>query len=504
MGDKLFHRSQISPDVLAPEDNSPVAVLSPEVLSRCSTAEARDLISALQAKQLRVLPLGILRAAGVETISLAVPQGQTRELLPTLRLSLGHTPRLIEVPGETLAEAIFLAYSSDEKALAQSASELPELSAAALGIAPAVEEPLSTAKVPRFLSALMNYAVSKQASDIHIIPRLEGTFIRLRINGELRDQARPLGSLALHQQLINRIKVLAQLDTTQHQLPLDGQFSIAAGEKRVGIRVSTIPTLHGEKATLRIIGHRRAMELEQLGLDPEALQALRSMLEVDEGMLILAGPTGCGKTTAMYALLTELTKLNLNCVTLEDPIEAEVKNAAQTCISPESGFTFEAALRAVLRQDPDVIMLGEVRDPSSARTAFQAALTGHLVITTVHAREIPEVFTRLKDLGVDALTLQQALRAVIVQRLLPALCPHCRVIDLDGSNRRGYRLYREAGCHLCDYSGFNGFAPVSSVYMKSDVTQSRLALTLQHSLERRLKAGMISVKQFEQLNRSME
>ncbi|MBN2498389.1 MAG: type II/IV secretion system protein [Deltaproteobacteria bacterium] len=327
------------------------------------------------------------------------------------------------------------------------------------------------------LNHLLGLAISSQASDIHISPQKEHSLIKFRIDGILHQKA----SLSLSKtlSLVNRIKVLSKLPIDIHNRPQDG--SILLDQDHI-VRVSLMPTAHGENVVLRLaIKDERRYQLENLGIPPALLQHYQACLEHDHGVIFLTGPTGSGKTTTMYAsllYLLEKRRDRVHIVTLEDPIEMSFDQISQTQISPAQGLTFASGARSITRQDPDVIMLGEVRDEETAQAAIQAGLTGHLLFTSVHAGNAIDVFHRLQQLEVDKIQLMNASLAVVNQRLAVCNCPACTVpveltalqvqmlkaLDLDA---RG-PFYAGQGCEACGQSGFSGRVPLFELLEVSD------------------------------------
>jgi len=393
-------------------------------------------------------------------LTCAVTREREHEATSALSFSSGYKIKTVAVDQETLQRAIFIAYHGDEERLARAHSQL-------VGKSPAKERlPSVISERPRlhpqsgdsakFLATLIEYAIANRASDIHLAPTLEGGHVKLRIDGELRSHETPLYAIDRHREMIARLRVLAQLPIQQRNLPCDGIFEVALPAGRTHIRLAIMPTIYGDKAVLRLHGAGDVPSLSELGLPLQTSNMLERIMTRCEGMILFAGPTGSGKSSTMYALIEELHKRNLSIATIEDPVERNLKGISQTSISEERGLTFSAGLRAILRQDPDVILVGEIRDPETASAAYQAALTGHLVISTVHARDVFEVFMRLKHLGVDNLTIAQATSAIVCQRLIPRLCSCCKVFDLNSSRQYGFSTQRAVGCARCDYCGHNG------------------------------------------------
>jgi type II secretory ATPase GspE/PulE/Tfp pilus assembly ATPase PilB-like protein len=307
----------------------------------------------------------------------------------------------------------------------------------------------------RFIATIIDYAIARRASDIHLLPKREGTYLRLRQAQQILSHPEPICALPLHSRLVNRIKALAKLDLSNHRIPQDGAFTVPLPKEERHIRVSTLPTIHGEKLVLRILGMTQLEKLEDLGYTERCKHSLQTLLDQEAGVILVTGPTGSGKTTTLYALLHELTRKGRSILTIEDPVEIFLPTVSQTSVSEKHGLTYSVALRAALRQDPDVIMLGEVRDKESARLLLQGALTGHLMLSTVHSRNSLEAIMRLQSLETDMGSIVQALSAVLNQRLLPKLCQACRVFDL-ASSTQDIEVMQPVGCSKCDYSGYDG------------------------------------------------
>jgi type II secretory ATPase GspE/PulE/Tfp pilus assembly ATPase PilB-like protein len=308
-------------------------------------------------------------------------------------------------------------------------------------------------------------AASMDASDIHIEPGRSSTRVRYRVDGVLKD------SLAvprwMHDNLVVRIKVLAKLDISERRLPQDGHITSEESEG-LDIRVSVLPVRWGEKIVIRMLRRGRSlMPLSQLGFKPAIESRLHGLIRRPQGILLAVGPTGSGKTTTLYALINEIRQEPLNIVTIEDPVEYEVDGVSQVQVNEKAGLTFSKALRSILRQDPDVILVGEVRDADTANTAFHAAMTGHLVLSTLHATDSVSAVLRLCELGVDRTIIASALIGVIAQRLVRLNCPSCAEVDfprpiyldhLRIEEGRQSRLRESKGCPLCNFNGTRGRA----------------------------------------------
>ncbi len=318
----------------------------------------------------------------------------------------------------------------------------------------------------RVLDHLVQRGVSMGASDIHVEPKRKALRVRFRVDGVMT----PQGSLPidLAPSLLTRVKVLGRMDMTVRRLPQDGQFTLELADGReVHLRASTFPAIHGENLVMRVLLGHQLIPMHKLGMDEEEMDKLRRLISRPNGLLIVCGPTGSGKTSTLYSMLEELDTENLSVVTLEDPIEVEFGEVTQGQANPRTGFTFAAGLRAILRQDPDVIMVGEMRDAETAQIALQAALTGHLVMSTLHTSDTVETVARLVDLGAEPWIVGNALQAVVAQRLVRRLCicaepyeaPNDLTAGIDGETvviRRGETLRRPKGCEHCHNTGFIG------------------------------------------------
>ena len=315
---------------------------------------------------------------------------------------------------------------------------------------PTIEDLLESADdapVIRMINALLTQALREGASDIHIEPFEQISVVRFRIDGRLRDIVRP--KKAIHASLISRIKIMSELDIAEKRLPQDGRITLRVGGKPVDVRVSTLPTGHGERAVLRLLDKEGGrMDLRQLGMSAATLKQFDSLIAQPHGIILVTGPTGSGKTTTLYAALSRLNATATNILTVEDPIEYELDGVGQTQVNPRIDMTFAKALRAILRQDPDVIMIGEIRDLETAQIAVQASLTGHLVLATLHTNDAPAAVTRLLDMGIEPFLLSSSLLGVVAQRLLRKLCTYCKKYDGKHS--------LDVGCDKCGHTGYHG------------------------------------------------
>ena len=317
------------------------------------------------------------------------------------------------------------------------------------------------APIVRLINAVLAEAIRESASDVHIETFEKHLQVRFRIDGVMREMVQPKRALA--PLLVSRIKVMAKLDIAEKRIPQDGRIALRIGGREVDVRVSTLPTGNGERVVLRLLDKQGgALELPNLGMDPETLGRLRDVVASPHGIFLVTGPTGSGKTTTLYAAMGELNRDSVNILTIENPIEYAIAGIGQTQVNEKADLTFARGLRAILRQDPDVVMVGEIRDLETARTAVQASLTGHLVMSTVHTNTAVGAVTRLVDMGVEPFLIASSVVGVLAQRLVRVLCPSCKVeaepnaVEQSFLGAAGRRVFHARGCDQCGRSGFKG------------------------------------------------
>lgn len=326
------------------------------------------------------------------------------------------------------------------------------------------EEPLLESPAIRLVNAILVQGIREGASDIHIQPEDDRVRVRYRVDGRLRDAME--FSRRLAPDVVSRLKYMANLDITVQRKPQDGRMRVKVDGRDVDVRVSTIPTIYGEKVVLRALTRAQGIiTLDRLPFQPENMAAVRSMLRQPQGLILVTGPTGSGKTTTLYSFLQHLNQPDVNIITIEDPVEMRIPGLVQVAVNPKGGVTFASALRAILRQDPDIVMVGEMRDSETAELAVRGALTGHLVLSTLHTNSAAGAVTRLLDMGVEPFMLAGTLVGVVAQRLVRRLCRSCRqpVERLDeltaeflGDTAGRTVVYRAVGCHRCAGTGFAG------------------------------------------------
>ncbi|HEY5713653.1 MAG TPA: type II secretion system ATPase GspE [Allosphingosinicella sp.] len=400
-------------------------------------------------------------------LDVAMRAGADPKALIELRRFLARPFAVHEVDGPAFDRLLSDLYPSGTEAAADAAGSLglgDDLGHLAAAL-PSAEDLLDTsddAPAIRLINGVIADAARQGVSDIHIEPYESGLVIRMRMDGVLRETLRMPAHVA--PVVVSRVKVMARLDIAERRLPQDGRIGLTLGGKMIDVRVSTLPSRAGERVVLRILDKENAgIDLEMLGMAEAAHALFRDALAEPNGIVLVTGPTGSGKTTTLYAGLKLLNDGTRNILTVEDPVEYAVDGVGQTQINPQVGLSFAAGLRAILRQDPDVVMVGEIRDRETADIAVQAALTGHLVLSTVHTNDAVGAITRLRDMKVEPFLIASTVRAVLAQRLVRRLCTECReAVRADGSLagllgvEPGTIVYEPKGCPSCNKSGYKG------------------------------------------------
>lgn len=437
-----------------------------------------------------------------------------------------------EMPADAFERRLSEIYSADGIRADDFRMEQGEedLAALAEGL-PATADLLDTqddAPVIRLINAIIAEAVKLKASDIHIEPYEKSLSIRLRIDGVLREILSLPGRMT--PVLTSRVKVMARLDIAEKRLPQDGRISLSLGGKLIDVRVSTLPARFGERVVTRILDKEEAsFDLDALGMPAETLRRLQQSLARPNGIILVTGPTGSGKTTTLYAALKLLNDPSRNILTVEDPVEYAIDGVGQTQINPKVGMTFATGLRAILRQDPDIVMVGEIRDVETAEIAIQASLTGHLVLSTVHTNSAVGAITRLRDMGAEPFLLSSTIAAVLAQRLVRRLCPTCKEpYAPDDAERKllglppgdATNIYRAKGCGRCGHTGYEGRIGAYELMVVDEVLRRlihedaseaeiaahafRRADTLAGAGFRHVRAGMTSIEEVLRVVRQEE
>jgi general secretion pathway protein E len=326
-------------------------------------------------------------------------------------------------------------------------------------------EDTSDAPIIKLVNHILSQSIKTRASDVHIEPYQDSFKVRYRVDGILYDLLSP--PKWIQPALISRIKVMAKLNIAEKRLPQDGRFEVKIGDQKIDVRVSTLPTSHGERVVMRLLNKTSSVfDLNELGLFPKQLALLKQLIQAPNGIILVTGPTGSGKTTTLYAVLSSINTPDINIITIEDPVEYQLKGISQIQVNPKIDLTFARGLRSIVRQDPDVILVGEIRDPETAEIAVQSALTGHLVFSTLHTNDSASAITRLVDIGVEPFLISSSVNAVIAQRLVRLLCEDCKESYLPDSSVEAlglrpesvekYTFYRAKGCDACRHTGYRG------------------------------------------------
>ena len=423
------------------------------------------------AKQARILPLSV----EAEGVALAVADPLDTTVLDHARMLLGQniTPRIALT--STIVDAINSVY---DRATNEAEQLVDELEAQDLdSLAHELDEPKDIldaegdeAPIIRLVNSVLFRAAKERASDIHIEPMERELQVRFRVDGVLQEIIKP--PKRYQNAIVSRVKVMGQLNIAEKRLPQDGRIRIKLAGRDIDIRLSTIPTTYGERIVMRLLDKNTTLlDLTELGMSSVTLAGMEQVIRRPHGIILVTGPTGSGKTTTLYGALARINTPDLNILTVEDPVEYQLKGIGQMAISPKIGLSFAQGLRAFLRQDPDVIMVGEIRDKETAEIAIQASLTGHLVFSTVHTNDAAGAVTRLVDMGVEPFLVASSLTAILAQRLVRRVCPDCRVLyeptDVElreiGLSRATLKerhgvdkIYKATGCNTCSQNGYRG------------------------------------------------
>lgn len=489
-----------------------------EAVARHFRLPRADLASA-EAKAIRLLPESVARRFQVfplredyRQLVVATVDPVDFDAEQAIGFASGRTPTFAIATPHQIEEAILEHYAPDQ-AVEQFLSRVEGGVGGLVRLLEEEEEEtrsqpdaseLAKGPVARLANMILEDAVQKGASDIHIQPTATGGVVRMRVDGVLRAAAQlPQAALI---RVVARMKIMGRMDIADRLRPQDGRARIALGERTFDLRISTVPTRHAEKCVIRILDPGQAMALADAGIPEPALGRIQRLLTQREGVVVVTGPTGSGKTTTMYAALREIATEDINIMTVEDPVEYELPGLTQIQVETRQGVTFASALRAMLRQDPDVIFIGEIRDSETAAIAVQASLTGHLVLATLHANDAVAAIRRLSDLGLDRASIAQTLRGSVAQRLVRRVCPHCsqRIEGpLSDDEERlaeefGVRpVVRAVGCERCSHTGYRGRVPIAQVFVMGPEVEPLVLAGAGHGplLEAARAAGMQTLRE---------
>ena len=509
LGDVLVERGWISPEALqegldAQAENGErlgqvlvqqKKITEQELLNALALQLDLEVMESIDDKQLRFdlvekLPIRYLKKHQIfpfqsedGTLRIAVNDPLDLEVLDDLRILYGQTEiRPVLVPAREILSAINRTYGQANDTAEQIIQDLGEEEDSQhlfteLDVGEDLLDETSEAPIIKLVNHIFSQAVKSQASDIHIEPYQQHLQVRFRLDGVLHNVLSP--PRRLHAAIVSRIKVMARLDIAEKRLPQDGRTEVKIGERLVDVRVSCLPTAFGERVVLRLLEKSgKLLSMEEIGLTATALAEMKRLLQLSHGIILVTGPTGSGKTTSLYAALSYINSPDKNILTIEDPIEYQLDGIGQMQVNPKINLTFASGLRSMVRQDPDVILVGEIRDRETAEIAIHAALTGHLVFSTLHTNDSASAVTRLTDMGIEPFLVSTAVQAIIAQRLVRLLCPHCKETyepeeaqwaELGSSRAVAGPIFRADGCEKCLETGYRGRTGIYEFLLLSEV-----------------------------------
>jgi general secretion pathway protein E len=457
------------------------------------------------AKKNIILP--IEEQGGVVVVAVADPINLAP--LEEIRFLLNSEIDAVYSPREAILSAIHDCYNTEHGAASQLIANLTDKGDEGrdgeVEVYDLLDQGRGQSPIVQLLNLILTEAIQQGASDIHFEPSEEGLRVRYRIDGVLQNRHAP--AFEYQMQLLTRIKVMSKLDIAEHRLPQDGRIKLRMGRREIDFRVSTVPISGGERIVLRILDKGNVLlGLDKIGMLPSVIEQFKRLIDMPEGIVLVTGPTGSGKTTTLYSAICEMVNDEVNIMTIEDPVEYNLKGIAQIGVHHKINLDFATGLRHILRQDPDVIMVGEIRDRETAEIAIQAALTGHLVLSTLHTNDAPSAITRLVDMGIEPYLLSSCIVGILAQRLVRRICPNCKEayepsprelmnLDIQLESLPNGCLYRGKGCPLCYQTGFKGRQGVYELMMVTN-TVTKQIVTSPDAVELRkvaLAQGMISL-----------
>jgi type IV pilus assembly protein PilB len=470
------------------------------------------MVTAPMAQMYRIIPIEF----DGDTLSVAMCDPQNLSVQDELRTFLGFNIRVVVTTESSMTSALERYYGESTDSVESIVSALEddkELAAAAAGISS--DGPINlddvtaladSAPVRKLLNMVLLMAIREHASDLHFEPFEDEFKIRIKADGVLYEMVPPPRHLAFA--ITTRIKVMANLDIAERRLPQDGRIELTVGGHPVDLRVSVLPTMFGESVVMRVLDRSvTSLSLDSTGMDAPTLKLFRDAIEKPNGIVLVTGPTGSGKTTTLYSAINELNSIEDKLITTEDPVEYDMDGIIQVPIDSDIGNTFASILRAILRQDPDKILVGEIRDLETAEIAVQASLTGHLVFSTLHTNDAPSTITRMKDMGVPTFLITATVEAILAQRLVRKVCSQCREeytpprevlddLELTSEQVRGKRFYRGAGCEVCNNTGYKGRVGLFELMIMNNELRDKIMANAQADELRAvaIKNGMVSLR----------
>jgi len=477
-----------------------------------------DIISKTMAEMYRVVPLELED----NQLTIATADPQKIQIADELRVFLGYEIHVVVATDAEIDKAIETFYSGEVDTVESIVEELEEdkdLAEASKGLLndgpidlTSAEAMADSAPVRKLLNLVLLMAIKENASDIHLEPFESEFKIRMKADGVLQEMVPPPKHLSFA--ITTRIKVMANLDIAERRMPQDGRIELSVSGHPVDLRVSVLPTLFGESVVMRVLDRGVvSLDLDKLGMDDDILRPFREIIKRPNGIILVTGPTGSGKTTTLYSALSELNEPDDKIITTEDPIEYDIEGIVQVPIDSDIGVTFASALRAILRQDPDRILVGEIRDVETAEIAIQAALTGHMVFSTLHTNDSPATVTRLRDMGVQPFLITATVEAILAQRLVRRICKDCKEeyipdaesladLELTSDQIVGKTFYRGSGCDKCSGSGYKGRLGLYELLIMTDELRDLVVRNASTEEIRDLarKAGMVTLRDSGMVN----
>lgn len=425
-----------------------------------------------------------------DTILVAVADPLNAEPLEELRFMLGRPVKAVYSSKDSILNAINECYKKESGAASELIATLTEAGEDREGVVEVydlLDDSKNQVPIVKLLNLMIIEAIQQGASDIHFEPLEESLRVRYRIDGVLHTRHAP--AQEYQAQLLTRIKVMAKMDIAERRLPQDGRIKLKMGRREIDFRVSTVPVVGGERIVLRILDKGNViLGLDKIGMPKEVYEEFRNTINLPEGIILVTGPTGSGKTTTLYSAICELYNEETNIMTIEDPVEYNLKGIAQIGVQPKIHLTFATGLRHILRQDPDIVMIGEIRDVETAEIAIQASLTGHLVLSTLHTNDAPSAITRLVDMGIEPYLLSSTIVGILAQRLVRRICPNCKTtyeptekelesLGLRRENLVKGSLYRGQGCFSCFNSGYKGRLGIYEIMPINNVIKKQIVVS---------------------------
>ena len=461
---------------------------------------ALDLLTKSYAEENKIIPI----ECNDRMVVIATSDPMNFYLMDDIKIRTGRNVKFVLSTKTDIERAIAQYYdetSSQVRANVNQQFELEKLSI--IDLDEQLKNEIENAPIVKFVNTLIFNAVSSNASDIHIEPSKFNTKIRMRIDGQLIEKMEI--NIAAHNSLVTRIKIMAKMDISEKRIPQDGRIEIQENGRSIDLRVSSIPTVFGEKIVIRVLGGMgNLLGISNLGLTSKNSILFNKIIKSPNGIILVCGPTGSGKTTTLYSILKEVNKSTVNIVTIEDPVEYRLDGISQVQVNNKTGLTFASGLRSILRQDPDIIMLGEIRDTETAEIAVKSAITGHLVLSTIHTNSASGTIPRLIDMNIEPFLLSSSIVGIIAQRLVKRLCPKCKFEYTSTKEEMEYlgidtpiKLYKATGCKECDQTGYKGRLAIHEVLpVTTDIKRLIGRNANEYEIEEvAIKQGMTTLKQ---------